>query len=325
MSEDTEQLHHKVVIIGSGPSGLTAALYTARANLAPLMIEGFDAGGQLMITSDVENFPGFPDGVMGPSLMALFRKQAERFGTRFVTDDVTDVDFTQRPFRVTVRKTHYTADSVIVATGAKARMLGLDSEQRMMGRGVSTCATCDGAFFKGQELLVIGGGDSALEEALFLQRFATGVTLVHRRDALRGSKIMQDRALASDKISFIWNSAVEEVLGEHRVTGARLKNLVTGELSEVAAGGIFVAIGHTPNTALFRGKLELDAAGYLVVGPALGSDWAPSSPYATRTSVEGVFAAGDVVDHTYRQAITAAGTGCQAAIDAERWLEEQGH
>lgn len=325
MSEDTEQLHHKVVIIGSGPSGLTAALYSARANLAPLMIEGFDAGGQLMITSDVENFPGFPDGVMGPSLMALFRKQAERFGTTFVTDDVTDVDFTQRPFRVTVRKTDYTADSVIVATGAKARMLGIESEQRMMGRGVSTCATCDGAFFKGQELLVIGGGDSALEEALFLQRFATGVTVVHRRDSLRGSKIMQDRAMGSDKIRFIWNSAVEEVLGEHKVTGAKLRDVVSGELSEVAAGGIFVAIGHTPNTSLFKGKLELDAAGYLVAGANLGHDWAPGSPYATRTSVEGVFAAGDVVDHTYRQAITAAGTGCSAAIDAERWLEEQGH
>lgn len=319
-----ESTHHKIVIIGSGPSGLTAALYTARANLAPLCIEGFDAGGQLMITSDVENFPGFPGGVMGPDLMALFRKQAERFGTTFITDDVTDVDFSSRPFKVSIRKDVYTADAVIIATGAKARMLGLPSEQRLMGRGVSTCATCDGAFFKGQELLVVGGGDSALEEALFLQRFATKLTLIHRRDALRGSKIMQDRAMASDKIDFIWNSTIEEVLGEQKVQGARLRDVVTGELSEVAAGGIFIAIGHTPNTTLFDGKLELDAAGYLVAGDALSGDWHAGSPFATRTSVEGVFAAGDVVDHFYRQAITAAGTGCQAAIDAERWLEEQG-
>ncbi|MGH2717587.1 MAG: thioredoxin-disulfide reductase [Actinomycetota bacterium] len=316
--------HHKVVIIGSGPSGLTAALYSARANLGPLCIEGFDAGGQLMITSDVENFPGFPDGVIGPDLMALFRKQAERFGTTFITDDVTNVDFSSRPFQISVRKDVYTADAVIVATGAKARMLGLPSEQRLMGRGVSTCATCDGAFFKGQELLVVGGGDSALEEALFLQRFASRLTLVHRRDALRGSKIMQDRAVASEKIDFIWNSTIEEVLGEQKVEGARLRDVVTGELSDVSAGGIFIAIGHTPNTALFEGKLALDPAGYLVAGEQLSTDWHPGSPFATRTSVEGVFAAGDVVDHFYRQAITAAGTGCQAAIDAERWLEEQG-
>jgi thioredoxin reductase (NADPH) len=319
-----EATHHKVIIIGSGPSGLTAALYTARANLAPLMIEGFDAGGQLMITSDVENFPGFPDGVLGPDLMALFRKQAERFGTTFVTDDATDVDFSSRPFKISVRKSVYTADAVIVATGAKSRMLGLDSEQRLLGRGVSTCATCDGAFFRDQELLVIGGGDSALEEALFLQRFASRVTVVHRRDSLRASKIMQDRARTSDKIGFIWNSAVEEVLGEHKVEGARLRELVTGDVSEVPAGGIFIAIGHTPNTTLFQGKLELDAAGYIVAGPKLAVDWHPGSPFQTRTSVEGVFAAGDVVDHTYRQAITAAGTGCMAAIDAERWLEQHG-
>jgi thioredoxin reductase (NADPH) len=319
-----EATHHKVIIIGSGPSGLTAALYTARANLAPLMIEGFDAGGQLMITSDVENFPGFPDGVLGPDLMALFRKQAERFGTTFVTDDATDVDFSSKPFKVSVRKSVYTADAVIVATGAKSRMLGLESEQRLLGRGVSTCATCDGAFFRDQELLVIGGGDSALEEALFLQRFASRLTVVHRRDALRASKIMQERAMTSEKIGFIWNAAVEEVLGEHKVEGARLRDLVTGELSEVPAGGIFVAIGHTPNTSLFQGKLELDAAGYIVAGPKLAADWHPGSPFQTRTSVEGVFAAGDVVDHTYRQAITAAGTGCMAAIDAERWLEQHG-
>jgi len=317
--------HHKVVVIGSGPSGLTAALYSARANLAPLLIEGFDAGGQLMLTSDVENYPGFPDGVIGPDLMALFRKQAERFGATFVTDDATEVDFTERPFRIQVRKDTYTAESVIVSTGAKARMLGLDSEQRLLGRGVSTCATCDGAFFKNQKLLVVGGGDSAMEEALFLQRFASELAVVHRRDALRASKIMQDRAIDSPKISFIWNSTIDEVLGEHRVEGARLRNLQTGELNEVAAGGIFIAIGHTPNTALFQDKLELDAAGYLVVGRGLSTDWDPSSPFETRTSVEGVFGAGDVVDHTYRQAITAAGMGCMAAIDAERWLEARGH
>ena len=317
--------HHKIIIIGSGPSGLTAALYTARANLGPLMIEGFDAGGQLMITSDVENFPGFPDGVMGPDLMGLLRKQAERFGTTFITDDATDVDFSSRPFKVSVRKAVYTADAVIIATGAKARMLGLDSEQRLLGRGVSTCATCDGAFFRGQELLVVGGGDSALEEVLFLQRFASKLTLIHRRDTLRASKIMQDRAMNSEKISFIWNATIDDVLGDQKVTGARLRDVVTGELSEIPAGGIFVAIGHTPNTALFNGKLELDPAGYIVAGSDLGDDWHPGSPFATRTSVEGVFAAGDVVDHTYRQAITAAGTGCMAAIDAERWLEEQGH
>ena len=317
--------HHKVVVIGSGPSGLTAALYSARANLAPLVIEGFDAGGQLMLTSDVENYPGFPDGVIGPDLMALFRKQAERFGATFVTDDATEVDFTERPFRIQVRKDTYTAESVIVSTGAKARMLGLDSEQRLLGRGVSTCATCDGAFFKNQKLLVVGGGDSAMEEALFLQRFASELAVVHRRDALRASKIMQDRAIDSPKISFIWNSTIDEVLGEHRVEGARLRNLQTGELNEVAAGGIFIAIGHTPNTALFQDKLELDAAGYLVVGRGLSTDWDPSSPFETRTSVEGVFGAGDVVDHTYRQAITAAGMGCMAAIDAERWLEARGH
>ena len=320
-----ESTHAKVIIIGSGPSGLTAALYCARANLEPLLFEGFDAGGQLMITTDVENFPGFPDGVMGPSLMALFRKQAERFGTTLVTDDVSEVDFSTRPFKVWVRKAEYTADAVIVATGAKARMLGLPSEQRMMGRGVSTCATCDGAFFRGQEIVVVGGGDSALEEALFLQRFASNLTVVHRRGEFRASKIMQDRTLSSDKITVLWNKEVAEVLGDKKVTGARLTDTVTGEESEVTAGGIFVAIGHTPNSALFKDRLELDGAGYIVAGPDLAADWDPTSPFATRTSVEGVFAAGDVVDHTYRQAITAAGTGCQAAIDAERWLESQGH
>ena len=320
-----ENAHHKVIVIGSGPSGLTAALYSARANLEPLIIEGFDAGGQLMITSDVENYPGFPDGVMGPDLMSLFRKQAERFGATFITDDATDVDFSVHPFQVKVRSDVFAAEAVIVATGAKARMLGLPSEQRLLGRGVSTCATCDGAFFKNQDLVVVGGGDSALEEALFLQRFASKLAVVHRRDQLRASKIMQDRAFKSDKISFVWNSAVEEVLGDQKVTGARLRNLQTDEVTDFPAGGIFVAIGHTPNSSLFKGKLELDPAGYIVAGTKLTNDWDATSPFETRTSVEGVFAAGDVVDHTYRQAITAAGTGCMASIDAERWLEAKGH
>ncbi len=320
-----ESTHRKVVIIGSGPSGLTAALYSARANLNPLVIEGFDAGGQLMITSDVENYPGFPDGVMGPDLMALFRKQAERFGATFITDDATGVDFSERPFTVQVRKDVFTAEAVIIATGAKAKMLGIPSEQRLLGRGVSTCATCDGAFFKNQELLVVGGGDSAIEEALFLQRFASKLSVIHRRDQLRASKIMQDRAMASDKISFVWNSTIDEVLGEHKVQGAKLRNLLTDEVTVIDAGGIFVAIGHTPNSSLFQGKLELDPAGYIVAGANLSADWDPASPYETRTSIEGVFAAGDVVDHTYRQAVTAAGTGCMASIDAERWLESKGH
>src|SRR5947209_10713251 len=237
-----EAMHHKVIIIGSGPSGLTAALYSARANLSPLTIEGFDAGGQLMITSDVENYPGFPDGVMGPGLMGLFRKQAERFGTTFITDDASDVDFSTQPFKVMVRSDVYTADAVVIATGAKARMLGIPSEQRLIGRGVSTCATCDGAFFKNQELLVVGGGDSALEEALFLQRFASRLTVVHRRDQLRASKIMQERAVKSHRISFLWNSTIEDVLGDHKVAGARVRNVVTGGVTDVPAGGIFVAI-----------------------------------------------------------------------------------
>jgi thioredoxin reductase (NADPH) len=318
-------MHHKIIIIGSGPAGLTAALYSARANLAPLVIEGFASGGQLMLTSDVENYPGFPDGVMGPSLMTLFRKQAEHFGTTFITDDATDVDFSNRPFRVMVRSDVFTADAVIVATGATARMLGLPSEQHFLGRGVSTCATCDGAFFKDQDLIVVGGGDSAMEEALFLQRFASKLTVIHRRDQLRASKIMQDRAFASDKIDFVWNSTIDEVLGDAKVKGVRVRRIDNGATSEIDAGGLFIAIGHDPNTALFKGKLKLDAAGYIVAGSELGeADFNPASPFATRTSVEGVFASGDVVDHTYRQAVTAAGTGCMAAIDAERWLEAHG-
>ena len=308
-----ESEHRKVMVIGSGPAGLTAALYSARANLAPLVIEGFDAGGQLMLTSDVENYPGFPDGVIGPDLMPLFRKQAERFGATFVTDDATEVDFSEGPFKVQVRKDVFTAEAVIVATGAKAKMLGLESERRLLGHGVSTCATCDGFFFRGQELLVVGGGDSALEEALFLTLFATKVTLVHRRDQLRASKIMQDRAFAHPKIEFLWDSVIEEVLGDGQVAGARITNVRTTETTEIPAGGVFVAIGHSPNTALFKGQLEM-RNGYITV----------EEP-TTRTSVEGVFAAGDVVDFVYRQAITAAGMGCQAAMDAERFLEKQSH
>jgi len=317
--------HHAVIIIGSGPAGLTAALYTARANLSPLIIEGFEAGGQLMLTTEVENYPGFVDGIMGPELMAILRKQAMRFGATVITEDVTSVDFSERPFKVNVGDTVYTGDSVIVSTGASAKMLGLDNEKRLMGRGVSTCATCDGAFFKGQDLIVTGGGDSAMEEANFLTRFASNVNLVHRRDQLRASKIMQDRAFANPKIDFTWNSQISDILGEQRMTGVRVKDTKTGEESDIPAGGLFVAIGHTPNTALFKDSLELDDAGYLVVGDKLIQDWAPGTNYATRTSIEGVFGAGDVVDHVYRQAVTAAGMGCQAAIDAERWLESQGH
>ncbi|MGQ0678989.1 MAG: thioredoxin-disulfide reductase [Actinomycetota bacterium] len=317
--------HHTIIIIGSGPSGLTAALYTARANLSPLVIEGFEAGGQLMLTTEVENFPGFVDGIMGPELMAIFRKQSMRFGATFLTEDVTRVEFGERPFKVFVGDTRYTADAVIVSTGASAKMLGLDNERRLMGRGVSTCATCDGAFFRDRELVVTGGGDSAIEEANFLTRFATKVTLVHRREELRASKIMQDRAFANPKIEFIWNSQIVDVLGDQKMTGVKLASTAGEEASELDAAGLFVAIGHTPNTSLFQGVLELDAAGYLVTGDQLSADWAPGSAFATRTSTEGVFGAGDVVDHVYRQAITASGMGCQSAIDAERWLESQGH
>jgi thioredoxin reductase (NADPH) len=302
-----------VVILGSGPAGLTAALYAARANLQPLVLKGVDAGGQLMLTTEVENFPGFPDAVLGPELMEAMEKQAARFDAELLHQAATQVDLSSRPFRVASGDEEWRARTLIVATGASAKMLGLESERRLLGRGVSTCATCDGFFFRGKDLLVVGGGDSALEEALFLTRFATTVTVVHRRDALRASKIMQDRAFANDKISFAWNSVVEEVLGDGSVTGARLRDVRTGETRQMEAAGIFVAIGHTPNTSLFTGQLEL-ASGYVVVEE-------PS----TRTSVPGVFAAGDVVDVTYRQAVTAAGMGCKAAIDAERFLEAVGH
>jgi thioredoxin reductase (NADPH) len=302
-----------VVILGSGPAGLTAALYAARANLHPLVLKGTDAGGQLMLTTEVENYPGFPDAVLGPELMERMEKQAARFEAELLHQEASRVDLSSRPFGVWSGDEEWRARTVIIATGATARMLGLESERRLLGHGVSTCATCDGFFFRGQELLVVGGGDSAIEEALFLTRFATKVTLVHRRDALRASKIMQDRAFDHPKIDFLWDSVVEEVIGDGQVAGATVRNVKTDQTTDVAAGGVFVAIGHTPNTSLFEGQLEL-SNGYIVVQE-------PS----TGTSVDGVFAAGDVVDFVYRQAITAAGMGSKAAIDAERFLEAQGH
>ena len=305
-----------VIIIGGGPAGYTAALYTARANLTPLVIEGFSWGGQLMITSDVENYPGYADGVMGPAMMADFRRQAERFGAEFLTDDVTRVDFSERPFRVYVGEDEHRADAVIVATGASARQLGLPSEQLLQGRGVSYCATCDAAFFREKVVIVVGGGDSAMEEATFLTRFADKTIIVHRRDEFRASPIMLDRARENEKIEFILNAVVEEVLGaeDGRVTGVRLRDTVTGEESEIAADGVFVAVGHDPTTALFLDWLDHDEQGYLVTEPG-----------STRTNVPGVFAAGDVQDHVYRQAVTAAGSGTMAALDAQRYLEEQQH
>jgi thioredoxin reductase (NADPH) len=306
------------IIIGSGPAGLTAAIYTARANLAPLVIEGEPSstsdqpGGQLMLTTEVENFPGFPDGIMGPELMMRFREQASRFGAEFLTAKVTRVDFSQRPFRVWVNDTEHQAASIIVSTGAQSLMLGLESEARLLGHGLSTCATCDGFFFRGHDIAVVGGGDSAIEEATFLTKFASSVTLIHRRDALRASKIMQDRAFANEKIRFQWNSRVVELLGDTKLEGAVVADTVTGERTTLPVTGLFVAIGHRPNTDLFTGVLDMEESGYLVTRP--GSSY---------TNVEGVFACGDVQDHTYRQAITAAGSGCMAAIDCERWLEAQ--
>ena len=303
-----------VVIIGSGPAGLTAAVYTARANLHPIVIEGIGAGGQLMLTTDVENYPGFPDGIMGPELMLKFREQAQRFGTEFLTADVDRVDLSERPFGIWVGSTELRARSVIISTGASARMLGLPAEERLLGHGVSTCATCDGFFFRQKPLAIVGGGDSAIEEALFLTKFATSVTVIHRRDELRASKIMQDRAFANDKIEFRWNSVVDDVVGDSSVEALVLRDTVTGATSTLAVDGLFVAIGHDPNTSLFAGQLEMNEDGYLI-----------TEPDSTRTSVEGVFASGDVQDHVFRQAITAAGSGCMAAIEAERWLSEQAH
>ncbi len=304
-----------VVIVGSGPAGLTAAIYTARANLNPVVIEGIGAGGQLMLTTDVENYPGFPTGIMGPDLMMQLRAQAERFGTEFVTADVDSVDLsTPNAFEARVGSDAYVGKSMIISTGAKATMLGLSNEQRLLGHGVSTCATCDGFFFRGVEIIVVGGGDSAVEEANFLTRFASKVTLVHRRKELRASKIMQDRAFANPKIEFAWNSVVTDVLGDNTVEGIRLRDTETSLERDIAAKAVFVAIGHTPNTSLFQGQLNLDANGYIatIAGSA-------------RTSVDGVFAGGDVQDHVYRQAITAAGSGCMAALEAEKYLEELAH
>ncbi|HET9187080.1 MAG TPA: thioredoxin-disulfide reductase [Acidothermaceae bacterium] len=299
-----------VIIIGSGPAGYTAALYTARADLHPLVFEGaIGAGGALMTTTEVENFPGFPEGVMGPDLMDNMRKQAARFGAELVTDDVTEVDLTGPVKTVKVGDAVYQARSVILATGSKYRFLGLENEERLLGHGVSACATCDGFFFRDQDIVVIGGGDSAIEEAHFLTKFASNVTIVHRRDALRASKIMQDRAFANDKISFRWNAEVVDVLGDDKVAGVRLRDTQTGETSDLPVTGLFLAIGHDPRSELFRGQVDLDAAGYVKV----------ESP-STRTNLDGVFACGDLVDHTYRQAITAASSGCAAALDAERWL-----
>src|SRR5438105_6240140 len=304
------------IIIGGGPAGYTAALYAARADLNPLVIEGFSWGGQLMITSDVENYPGFKDGILGPELMQEFRAQAERFGAEFLTDDVTRVDFSEQPFRVYVGNDEYLGQTVVVATGASARQLGLESEQRLQGRGVTYCAVCDAAFYREKEVVVVGGGDSAMEEALFLTKFATKVTLVHRRDDFRASPIMVDRARAHEKIQFVTSAVVDEVIAQDgQTSGVRLRDLSTGETREIAAQGLFVAIGHDPNTKLFLDQLDHDEAGYLVTKPG-----------STETNVEGVVAAGDVVDHTYRQAVTAAGSGCMAALDAERWLAaREGH
>jgi len=303
---------YDVIIIGSGPAGYTAAIYASRANLTVLMFQGYQVGGQLMLTSDVENYPGFEEGILGPPMMEKFEVQARRFGTEMIPEDVTAIDFSQRPFRLTTDSGEYLARTIIISTGASAKWLGLPSEQHLQGRGVSACATCDGFFFKGKDVAVIGGGDTAMEEANFLTRYANHVTVIHRRDSLRASKIMQDRAFRNPKISFIWETDVTEVLGDDAITGLRLRNVKTGEESVLPVQGLFLAIGHEPNTGLFKGVIDMDQKGYIV------------PVEYTMTNIPGVFAAGDVTDHRYRQAVTAAGDGCRAAIDLERWLESQG-
>jgi thioredoxin reductase (NADPH) len=308
-----ETEHRKIAIVGSGPAGYTAAIYTARAELSPLVVAGLAYGGQLMLTTDVENYPGFPEGVSGPEMMELLQKQAERFGAEVLPEDAEEIRLDGPPFHLRTASRAVTADAVIIATGASARWLGLASETRLQNKGVSACATCDGALYRGKPMAVVGGGDTALEEALFLTRFATRVTVIHRRDALRASKIMQERALAHEKIEFAWNTVVDEVLGDEYVTGVRLRDVNSGDVRELPVEALFVAIGHQPNTQLLEGRIELDDVGYVRVEAG-----------SARTSREGVFACGDVMDPTYRQAITAAGTGCMAAIDAERWLAERG-
>lgn len=300
----------KMIIIGSGPAGLTAAIYAARANLNPLMIEGEEVGGQLMTTTDVENFPGFPKGITGPELMDITKQQAARFGTRFIAKNVTKVDLSKRPFKIWIGTELYESETIVISTGASAKYLGLANERRLLGRGVSACATCDGAFFKNQVVAVVGGGDTAMEESNFLTRFASKVYLVHRRDSFRASKIMVDRTLKNPKIEVLYNSVIEDVLGDKEVTGVKIKNMATDEVNDLPVQGMFAAIGHKPNTDIFKGQLDMNEVGYL-----------QTKPGTTYTSVDGVFAAGDVQDHVYRQAITAAGSGCMAAIDAERWLE----
>lgn len=314
MTAGNDAEHTRVLIVGSGPAGYTAAIYAARAELEPIMVAGLESGGQLMITTDVENYPGFPEGVSGPEMMDLIRKQAERFGTQVLAEDAVEIDMQSRPFTVKTESRTFTGDSLILATGASARWLGIESETRLVNCGVSACATCDGALYRGKPMAVVGGGDTAMEEALFLTRFATQVTVIHRRDKLRASKIMQDRALANPKIDFVWNSVVDEVVGDEFVTGVRVKDVKTEEVREIPIEALFIAIGHDPNTKLLTSQVDLDESGYVL-----------TDAKSTRTSVEGVFACGDVMDPTYRQAVTAAGSGCMAAIDAERWLAEVGN